>query len=105
MTKHIVPMMMKSGKGGSIVNIASVSATIAQPRFAPYAMSKAAVRQLTRNSAMDLGKFNIRYDASLVCLFFVMPPALKLQSFKYARAQSVLQIDSKVCARHEMKKL
>ena len=61
MSKHIVPLMARSGSSGAIVNIASVSATIAQARFAPYAMSKAAVRQLTRNSAVDLGKHNIRY--------------------------------------------
>ena len=64
MTKHTVPLMTKNGKGGAIVNIASVSATIAQAAFAPYAMSKAAVRQLTRNSAVDLGKYNIRYRSS-----------------------------------------
>ena len=61
MSKHIVPLMCKNGSGGAIVNIASISARIAQAKFAPYAMSKAAVKQLTRNSAVDLGKYNIRY--------------------------------------------
>lgn len=68
MTKHVVPLMTKSGNGGAVANIASVSATIAQARFAPYAMSKAAVRQLTRNSAVDLGKHNIRYRPFLPAL-------------------------------------
>lgn len=64
MTKHVVPLMKH---GGAIVNMSSVNAEIALPGFVPYAVSKAAISQLTRNSALDLGKFNIRYCSSLQC--------------------------------------
>lgn len=64
MIKHIVPLMTVggSGQGGAIINMSSVNAEIALPGFVPYAMTKAAVSQLTRNCAMDLGQHNIRYD-------------------------------------------
>ncbi len=60
MVKHLVPLMTKQDKGGAIINMASVNAEIAIPGFVPYAMTKAAIVQLTRNSAVDLGKLNIR---------------------------------------------
>ena len=60
--RHVMPVM-KSGGGGSIVNIASVSSFIAQPEFIPYNASKGAVLQLTRCLAMDLAGHNIRVNA------------------------------------------
>ena len=48
---------------GSIVNLCSVSATIAQPEFVPYNCSKGASLQLTRCCAMDFAKLNIRVNA------------------------------------------
>jgi NAD(P)-dependent dehydrogenase (short-subunit alcohol dehydrogenase family) len=46
---------------GSIVNIASTSAFVAQPGFVPYSTSKGAVLQLTRCSALDLGCHKVRF--------------------------------------------
>jgi NAD(P)-dependent dehydrogenase (short-subunit alcohol dehydrogenase family) len=72
--KYAAPEMKKR-KGGSVVNIASVSGFIAQPSFVPYNTSKGstpscvitlltvklgAIMQLTRCTAMDLGEYNIR---------------------------------------------
>ena len=57
----VVPHMRAQG-GGAIVNIASVSAFIAQPEFVPYNASKGAVAQLTRCLAMDLAPDNIRVN-------------------------------------------
>jgi NAD(P)-dependent dehydrogenase (short-subunit alcohol dehydrogenase family) len=54
---------MKAAGGGAVVNISSVSAFIAQERFVPYSVTKAAVLQMTRNVAMDVGAFNIRVNA------------------------------------------
>ena len=51
------------GGGGVVVNIASVSAFIAQPEFIPYNASKGAVAQLNRCLAMDLAPDNIRVNA------------------------------------------
>ena len=61
MAKHVLPVMSDSG-GGSIVNIASVSSFIAQPRFVPYNSSKGAVLQLTRCMALDMAPHNIRVN-------------------------------------------
>ena len=65
MTKHLVPLLSSRGGGSAIINMASVNAGIAIPGFVPYAMTKAAIIQLTRNSAVDLGKLNIRCEATL----------------------------------------
>jgi NAD(P)-dependent dehydrogenase (short-subunit alcohol dehydrogenase family) len=61
MVRECLPELRKNG-GGSIVNVASISAFIAQPAFVPYNTSKAAVAQLTRCLAMDLAADNIRVN-------------------------------------------
>ena len=50
------------GKGGSIINTASISAT--KPGYGPhlYQGAKAAVRQLSKSAALELGQFNIRVN-------------------------------------------
>ena len=45
-----------AGKGGSIVNISSVAATIAFPGIGVYSATKSAVDRLTRVAAMEAGK-------------------------------------------------
>ena len=59
--KEVTPIFRKSG-GGSIINIASVSAFIAEPKSVPYNASKGAVLQLTRCTAMDLADDHIRVN-------------------------------------------
>ena len=60
--REVLPSFREAGKG-TVVNIASVSAFIAQPEFIPYNASKGAVAQLTRCLAMDLAPENIRVNA------------------------------------------
>jgi NAD(P)-dependent dehydrogenase (short-subunit alcohol dehydrogenase family) len=60
--REVLPAF-RSGGGGVIVNIASVSSFIAQPAFIPYNASKGAVLQLTRCLAMDLAPDDIRVNA------------------------------------------
>lgn len=57
--RNAVPLL-KASEGGSVINVSSINGLIGLPGFVPYAASKAAILQLTRNSAVDLGKFNIR---------------------------------------------
>src|SRR6266404_2437568 len=45
-----------AGRGGAVVNIASVAATIAFPGIAAYSATKSAVDRLTRVAAMESGK-------------------------------------------------
>jgi 3-oxoacyl-[acyl-carrier protein] reductase len=52
-TKNVVPIM-RSGGGGSIVNVASVAAITAQPFNSPYGAAKAAIAGFTRQQALEL---------------------------------------------------
>ena len=60
--RELLPNFRKAGRG-SVVNIASMSAFVAQPEFIPYNASKGAVAQLTRCLAMDLAPENVRVNA------------------------------------------
>jgi len=55
--------MKAAGKGGSIVNIASVLGERVASQVAPYATSKAALVQLTRAMALELARDRIRVNA------------------------------------------
>jgi NAD(P)-dependent dehydrogenase (short-subunit alcohol dehydrogenase family) len=55
--------MRAAGKGGSIVNIASVLGERVAAQVAPYATSKAALVQLTRAMALELARDRIRVNA------------------------------------------
>lgn len=61
-SKHVVPHMRHAG-GGAIVNIGSVSASIAQKGFMTYSATKAAVVEMTRCMALDLADDNIRVNS------------------------------------------
>ncbi|PYT20201.1 MAG: short-chain dehydrogenase [Acidobacteria bacterium] len=50
-------------KGGSIVNIASMSGIISQPDFATYNSSKGAVLTMTKCMALDLARYSIRVNS------------------------------------------
>jgi NAD(P)-dependent dehydrogenase (short-subunit alcohol dehydrogenase family) len=61
LSKYAIPAMMKTAKGGSIVNISSISAL--RPRgLTTYTTSKAAVIGLSRAMAVDHGRDNIRVN-------------------------------------------
>ncbi|MFV0296354.1 MAG: SDR family NAD(P)-dependent oxidoreductase [Hyphomicrobiaceae bacterium] len=55
--------MVASGKGGSIVNIASIVGLGAIKTLSAYAASKAAVIALTRNWALELARDKVRVNA------------------------------------------
>ena len=61
-SRAALPLMRARG-GGAVVNISSISAYVGQADFAPYAVSKGALLQLTRNMAADAGKHGIRVNA------------------------------------------
>ena len=60
-SKYAVPHM--KAKGGSIVNLASMSGVIAQPNFVTYNSSKGAVLTMTRCMALDLAPYKIRVNS------------------------------------------
>jgi len=55
--------MIAAGRGGSIVNVASVLGLGVLKAVAPYAASKAAVIQLTKAMALELSRDRIRVNA------------------------------------------
>jgi NAD(P)-dependent dehydrogenase (short-subunit alcohol dehydrogenase family) len=60
--KYILPLL-KMAKGGSIVNLASVSGIRGVKNMLAYAASKSAIVTLTSSLALDLSKFKIRVNA------------------------------------------
>jgi NAD(P)-dependent dehydrogenase (short-subunit alcohol dehydrogenase family) len=61
LSKYAIPAMIRTAKGGAIVNISSISAL--RPRgLTTYTTSKAAVIGLTQAMAVDHGRDNIRVN-------------------------------------------
>jgi 3alpha(or 20beta)-hydroxysteroid dehydrogenase len=56
-----------AGKGGAVVNISSVAATIAFPGIAGYSATKSAVDRLTRVGATEAGKLG--YGVRVNCIY------------------------------------
>ena len=56
-----------AGRGGAVVNISSVAATIAFPGIAVYSATKSAVDRLTRVAAMESGKLG--YAVRVNCIY------------------------------------
>ncbi|CAF3876092.1 unnamed protein product [Adineta steineri] len=74
LVKYIVPIMKKQ-RSGSIIQFGSISGVIAQPTFLPYGAGKAAVIQMTRSLALELGPYNIRCNSVSPGLI-VTPPVI-----------------------------
>lgn len=56
-----------AGNGGTIINVASVAATIAFPGIGIYSATKSAVDRLTRVAAMEAGK--LQYGVRVNCIY------------------------------------
>lgn len=56
-----------AGGGGTIINVASVAATIAFPGISVYSATKSAIDRLTRVAAMESGKLG--YGVRVNCIF------------------------------------
>lgn len=72
--KEAARAMVQGGRGGSIVNIASVAGLAAAPMLGPYGATKAAVVQLTQTAALELAKARVRVNA--VCPGWTDTPIL-----------------------------
>lgn len=59
--KHAAPVMKRQGKG-SIINTASIAGMVTGYAGHAYSCTKAAVIQLTRSTAMELGESNVRVN-------------------------------------------
>ena len=55
--------MIERGRGGAIVNVASIAGIRAHPRLSVYGMSKAALILMTRAMALEWARYRIRVNA------------------------------------------
>ena len=62
-TAAAVPVMIRGGRGGSIVNVTSIEGSRAAPTFAVYAACKAGMNSFTRTMALELAEHGIRVNA------------------------------------------
>ncbi|MCD8332196.1 MAG: SDR family oxidoreductase [Oscillospiraceae bacterium] len=65
MTYEVAKRMRDAGRGGSIINITSMSGQIVNKaqHMSPYNTAKAALNHFTRCMAVELGQYNIRVNA------------------------------------------
>lgn len=61
--KHVTPGMIARGRGGSIVNVSSQASLVALSGHISYGSSKAALDNITRVSALELGRYGIRVNS------------------------------------------
>jgi len=62
-TSLAVPLMIRGGRGGTILNIASIEGSRAAPGYAVYASCKAGMLNFTRTMALELAEHRIRVNA------------------------------------------
>ncbi|MFB2556936.1 SDR family oxidoreductase [Herbiconiux liangxiaofengii] len=62
-TKYASREMIRQGQGGAIVNISSQAGLVALAGHISYGSSKAALDNITRVSALELGQYGIRVNA------------------------------------------
>lgn len=64
--------MLKSSPGASVINVASVAATLDDHTGAPYGMAKSGLLQMTRSLAVEWASYGIRVNA--VSPWFTLTP-------------------------------
>lgn len=62
-TKAAIPLMKKSGQGGSIINVSTIEAFRGIPLTVVYSAFKAAITGFTQSLAVELGQHGIRVNA------------------------------------------
>src|SRR3954470_17323258 len=62
-TKYASASMIRLGRGGSIVNVSSQASLVALRGHISYGSSKAALDNITRVSALELGQYGVRVNS------------------------------------------
>jgi NAD(P)-dependent dehydrogenase (short-subunit alcohol dehydrogenase family) len=62
-TKYASASMIRLGQGGAIVNVSSQASLVALAGHVSYGSSKAALDNITRVSALELGRYGIRVNS------------------------------------------
>lgn len=79
-TKYAARSMIRAGRGGAIVNIASVNAHMPLWGGSAYAAGKAGAEMFGRNAALELGRYGIRVNTILPGLVDTPMAAFIIQS-------------------------
>ncbi len=61
--KYAARSLIRLGRGGSVVNVSSQAALVALTSHVSYGSSKAALDNITRVSALELGRYGIRVNS------------------------------------------
>lgn len=86
---QLVSRLMQRNGGGSIVNIASVTAVLGSPGQSAYSATKGAIMSFTKSAAKELAPFGIRVNA-------VAPGIVKTERFAELYEQSGEKIDARI---------
>jgi 3-oxoacyl-[acyl-carrier protein] reductase len=62
-TQRVGRVMVAAGRGGSVINVASIEGVRAAPGYAAYAAAKAGVLNFTKTAALELAPHGIRVNA------------------------------------------
>ncbi len=82
-TKHTIPEMQKAG-GGSMINISSIAGLIGTMEAScTYSMSKAAIRLLTKSTAIQYAREGIRVNSIILSSIKTMMNAYLLEEEGY----------------------
>jgi NAD(P)-dependent dehydrogenase (short-subunit alcohol dehydrogenase family) len=73
-TQAVAERMVQAGRGGSIVNMSSITAVHGAPNLLAYSASKGAISAMTRSMAIALAQHDIRVNA-------VAPGAIATENF------------------------
>ena len=87
-TRESARRMIAAGVGGSVVNIASITAERVQKALTNYSASKAGVVQFTKAAALELAQHNIRVNA--MCPGYFQTP-LNREWFKTDEGQALIK--------------
>ena len=86
---QLVARLMQRNGGGSIVNIASVTAVLGSPGQSAYSATKGAIISFTKSAAKELAPLGIRVNA-------VAPGIVKTERFAELYEQSGEKIDARI---------
>jgi len=65
LSKAVARTMVERGKGGKVINVASIAGLIAWPKMAAYCASKGGCIQLTKVMALEWARYDIQANAIL----------------------------------------
>lgn len=86
---QLVSRLMQRNGGGSIVNIASVTAVLGSPGQSAYSATKGAIISFTKSAAKELAPLGIRVNA-------IAPGIVKTERFAELYEQSGEKIDARI---------